>query len=389
MDSREHRVGGLSFLIALLAVALCMRSAITGVGPLLGTLREQLGLSPTSAGLLSSLPLLLFAACAPVARLARNHGTERMLLLALAALLAGLLLRSEGHVPTLFVGTLVLAGGIAVANILLPILVKQHFPARIPAITSAYATMIGVSAAVGSGLAAPLARWLPGGWRGSLCSWAVPVVVALVVWFPHTRHDLHVTSVADTSHARLPWSSPLAWQVTGYMGLQSMVFYVTVAWYPTMLQDAGLTVEASGWLLTLYQVAALGGGLAMPILIRGSADQRFLAASTGLLSAVGTLGMLLAPSWGFLWMVLLGLGTGPALILALSFMGLRATGPRSAGSLSLMAQSLGYLLASVGPVSFGAIHELSGGWLWPMLMLAIAAVAMVGCGLGAGRAIRV
>jgi len=379
---------GASFLIALFVVATCLRSSITGVGPLLGVLREQLGLSATAAGLLSSLPLLMFAACAPLSRLARNHGTERLLLAALVVLVAGILLRSEGHVLPLFLGTLVLASGIAVANVLLPVLVKQHFPTRIPTITSAYATVMGASAALGSGLAAPLAQGLPGGWRASLCAWAVPAVVALVLWIPHTRHDVHITSAADTPHPRLPWGSVLAWQVTAYMGLQSLVFYVTVAWYPTMLRDAGMPVATAGWLLTLYQAAALGGGLVMPLLIRRSSDQRALGAATGLLSAVGTLGMLLAPGGGVVWMVLLGFGTGPALILALSFMGLRASSPLAAASLSLMAQSLGYLLAACGPVTFGFLHEHSGGWVGPMLFLVAAGLAMVVCGFGAGRAVR-
>jgi MFS transporter, CP family, cyanate transporter len=381
-------VKGASFLIALFVVATCLRSSITGVGPLLGMLREQLGLSATAAGLLSSLPLLMFAACAPLARLARNHGTERLLLAALFVLVAGILMRSQGQVAPLFIGTLVLASGIAVANVLLPVLVKQHFPTHIPTITSAYATVMGASAALGSGLAAPLAQWLPGGWRASLVAWALPAVIALVLWVPHTRHDVHVTSAADTPHPRLPWGKPLAWQVTAYMGLQSMVFYVTVAWYPTMLRDGGMSVGAAGWLLTLYQAAALGGGLVMPVLIRRSTDQRALAGATGLLSTLGTLGMLVAPGGAMVWMVLLGLGTGPALILALSFMGLRASSPLVAASLSLMAQSLGYLLAATGPVLFGFIHQRSGGWTGPMLFLVAAGLAMIVCGFRAGRAIR-
>jgi MFS transporter, CP family, cyanate transporter len=381
------RRGG-AFLVALFLVAACLRSSITGVGPLLGTLREQLGLSATVAGFLSSLPLLMFATCAPLARLARNHGTERLLLAALVAMAAGILVRSEGQVVALFGGTLMLAGGIAVANVLLPILVKQHFPSRIPTITTAYATIMGFSAALGSALAAPLAGFLPGGWRASLVSWIVPVLLAGVAWFPHTRHDLHVTSDQDTPHPPLPWRSALAWQIAGYMGMQSLVFYVTVAWYPVMLRDGGMAVEAAGWLLTLYQLTALGGGLLMPVLIRRSTHQRGLAAATGLLSAVGTLGMLLAPQFGVVWMPLLGIGTGPALILALSFMGLRALNPRSAASLSLMGQSLGYLLAASGPVTFGFLHDLTGGWHWPMLFLAGTGAAMLVCGLGAGRAIR-
>jgi CP family cyanate transporter-like MFS transporter len=234
-----------AFLVALFAVAACLRSSITGVGPLLAFIRADLGLSATAAGALSSLPLLMFAVGAPASRLARNHGTERMLLGALVVLLCGILLRSEGHLAALYGGTVILAGGIAVANILLPVLVKQHFPERVATITTAYATIMGISATLGSAFGAPLAQWLPGGWRVSLLFWAVPAVIALLLWIPHTRHDLHVTPGTKEPQPALPWRSVVAWQVTGYMGLQSMMFYVTVAWYPTMLRDEGYSVQAT------------------------------------------------------------------------------------------------------------------------------------------------
>jgi CP family cyanate transporter-like MFS transporter len=379
---------GISFLIALLVVAACLRSSITGVGPLLGDIREELSLSATTAGLLSSLPLLMFAACAPMARLARNHGTERLLLAALAVLIVGILVRSTGQTGTLFTGTVLLASGIAVANILLPILVKQHFPDRIATITTAYASVMGGFAGLASGFAAPFAHWLPGAWRGSLASWALPAALALLLWLPHVRHDVHVASAADAPAARLPWGSALAWQVTAFMGFQSTVFYMTVTWYPAMLRDAGVPVETSGWLLAVYQVAALLAGLAVPALIRRFTDQRALAVAAGLLAALGTLGVLLAPQAALLWMLVMGLGSGPGLILALSFMGLRASGPRAAASLSLMGQSIGYLLAACGPVVFGLIHDLTGGWRWPMLFTITMALGMSVSGLGAGRADR-
>jgi CP family cyanate transporter-like MFS transporter len=197
---------------------------------------------------------------------------------------------------------------------------------------------------------------------------------------------VHVASATDAPAARLPWGSSLAWQVTAFMGFQSTVFYLTVTWYPAMLHDAGVPVESSGWLLTVYQVAALLAGLAVPALIRRFTDQRALAVAAGLLAALGTLGVLLAPQAALLWMLVMGLGSGPGLILALSFMGLRAGGPRAAASLSLMGQSIGYLLAACGPVVFGLIHDLTGGWRWPMLFTITMALGMSVSGLGAGRA---
>ena len=376
-----------SFLVALLVVAASLRSPITAVGPLLQTIRGHFDLSATAAGLLSSLPLIMFGAFAPASRLARSHGMERVVLAMLLATIAGTLLRSEGHVSALFTGTFLLAGGIAVTNILMPMLVKEYFPDRIPTITTAYASVMGGFAALGSGLSAPLARVLPGDWRASLASWAVIALIAVLLWLPHLATP-HTARTADVDPPRIPWGSTLAWQVTGFMGFQSTVFYVTVNWYPTMLREAGVPIETTGWLLTWYQVAAIVAGLAVPALIRRLRDQRALAAAAGVVSGVGTLGVLLAPQAALGWMLVLGIGSGPALILALSFMGLRAAGPRAAASLSLMAQSVGYLMAALGPVVFGLVHDLTGGWTWPMLLVVGCTLGMIACGVGAGRALR-
>jgi MFS transporter, CP family, cyanate transporter len=375
---------GLAFLLAFLMVATALRSAITAVGPLLGTLQADLGLSATTAGVLASLPLLLFAAFAPLASLARSYGSERLLVAALAALVGGILLRSQGHVVALFGGTMVLAGAIAVANILLPTLVKQHFPDRIPTVTTAYATVLGVSASAGSGLSVPLAGWL-GGWQAALASWALPALLALLLWAPHARRVQHQPATAESASQALPWRSGLAWQVTGYMGLQSLAFYTTASWYPTLLQDLGYSADAAGWYLSLYMVAAMAAGLAVPWGVRRLVGQHGLGAATGLLTAVGILGVMLAPGALGLWMVLMGIGTGPAFVLALSFMGLRAANAKVAAALSLMAQALGYLIAASGPVCFGYLHDATGGWTASMLFALLAALVMAACGYGAGR----
>lgn len=377
-----------SFLIALMLVAANLRPALTGVGPLLKTIQADLGLSATAAGLLGSVPLLMFAAMAPLARLARRFGTERLLLVALVLLIAGTLLRSEGHATTLFAGMVVLATGVAVANVLLPILIRQHYADRVPTITTAYATLMGGVAALASGVAVPLADVLPGGWRTSLASWALLAMLAACVWLPHLRPA--EPAAASPVIPPLPlWRTAIAWQVTGFMGLQATVFYVSVSWYPSILHDAGYSPVSAGWLLTVYQLAAIAVGLLVPSLVRRFRDQRGLALASGLISALGTLGLLFAPGAALAWMLLLGIGAGPGLILALTFMGLRAGSPRSAAALSLMAQSLGYLLAALGPVAFGFVHDATGGWMAAQLCLVCLAVLQGFCGLGAGRAVRI
>jgi CP family cyanate transporter-like MFS transporter len=378
-----------AFLIALLLIAANLRPSITGVGPLLKSIQEDLGLTAAAAGMLGSLPLLIFAAFAPFARLARQLGAERMLLVGLAVLVAGILLRSEGHTATLFAGTVTLATGIAVTNVLLPVIIKQHYPERVPAITTAYATIMGGFAAMASGVAVPLAQWLPGGWRSSLASWAALAAIALIVWLPHARDQGKPQNVPHAAAAHPPWRTLVAWQVTGFMGLQSTVFYIAVSWFPLILRDHGFTPVAAGWLLTVYQVAALLAGLVIPALIRRFRDQRALAFTTSLLAALGTLGVLVAPQASAAWMVLLGCGSGPSLILALSFMGLRAANQQSAAALSLMAQGIGYLIAAFGPVLFGLVHDYTGGWSVALLAVALLALTQGLCGLGAGRTVKV
>jgi CP family cyanate transporter-like MFS transporter len=383
-------VNSRAYLIALLLIAANLRTAITGVGPLLKTIQDELALSATAAGLLGSLPVVIFAAFAPLARLARHLGGERMVLAGLLLLIIGVLLRSEGHVATLFAGTMILSIGIASTNVLLPVLIKQRYPERVPALTTAYATIMGCTAALASGIAVPLARSLPGGWRSSLASWALLAIVAIVFWLPNARAPEKKEEVAPASaHVHPPWRTLVAWQITAFMGLQSSVFYVAISWFPIVLRDHGFSASAAGWLLTLYQVAALLAGLAVPMLIRRFKDQRALAFCTSMLAGVSVLGILLAPGHAILWMTLLGCASGPTLILVLSFMGLRARTQESAAALSLMAQGIGYLIAAFGPVVFGLIHDRTGGWTIGLTGVVAVTVAQALFGMGAGRRVKV
>lgn len=374
-----------AFLIALMMVAANLRPSLTGVGPLLKTIQQQLSMSATVAGLLNSLPLLMFAAAAPLAKFATRHGAERLMLAALVALAGGILIRSEGHVATLFAGTVILASGIAVANILVPILIKQRYPGHVAGLTTAYATVMAGMAGVASGVAVPLASVLPGGWLGALGCWVLPALLAIALWLPHVRPASHVAVATANEARRVPWGSALAWQVTAFMGLQSTVFYTTITWFPAVATDAGFDAETAGWLLMLYQLVGIVAGLAIPPLIRRLPDQRMLALGCSLFAAAGTLGMLLLPKAALLWSFVMGCGAGPCLILGLTFMGLRAHDGATAAALSLMAQALGYLLAAMGPVAFGSLHDMTASWGPALLCLAGASLVQGLCGLGAGR----
>jgi CP family cyanate transporter-like MFS transporter len=182
-----------------------------------------------------------------------------------------------------------------------------------------------------------------------------------------------------------PWRRSVAWQITGMMGFQSTLFYTAISWYPTYLHNFGYSAAAAGWLLFTYQVAGLSAGMTVPLLIRRFADQRLLAFGCAMLGLTATAGLWIAPGAAGVWVVLLGIGAGPSLILSLTFIGLRAGSMRTAAALSLMVQAVGYFIASFGPLVFGLVHDLAGNWTAPLLFLMVVAVLQGLCGLGAGR----
>lgn len=370
-------------LLEILVTASAMRASITVVGPLLSTIARAYGLSGTEAGLLTALPVLGFAACSPYApRLARRLGMERALLAAMMVLATGSAVRSLPWGPALFAGTAMLASGIAVSNVLLPALVKQRFLGRQSTITGLYVTVMGLMAAIASGVANPLATVLPASWRAALAVWALLAVAAVVLWLPRARGAGHKGPLV--THAPMPWRSLIAWQVTAFMGLQSFGFYVMIGWLPSVLESHGVGKSAAGLQLFAYQFVSLAASLGLPIIADRRRDHRALAALTAGLCAVGYVGLLLAPGVSLVWVLIAGSGTGAALVLALSFMALRATGTAQAAALSAMAQSGGYLVAAAGPFLFGALHAATGEWTLSLTMLVVSALALLTVGLRAG-----
>lgn len=368
----------------LLVVAANLRPSLTGVGPLFGRVQADLELAPAVAGLLSSLPLLAFAVISPlVPRLAARWGPERLLWGALVVLTLGIAVRWFPAAGSLFAGTVLIGAGIAVGNVLLPSLIKRDFPTRVGLLTSAYATVMGAVAAVASGVAVPISQLAPGGWSTALGCWIVLALAAVVLWLPQVRTS-RSTEVPVRSR-RLPWGSALAWAVTAFMGLQSLGFYVVVTWLPQVFQDSGFSAAAAGWLLFTFQAVAVVTSLAVPTALRWARDQRAVAAGSSAVMLIGYVGLLITPGWALLWSVVLGLGGGACLVLALAFLSLRAADATAAGTLSAMAQSVGYLLAAVGPVVFGLLHTVSSGWHAPIILMCVAAICQVIVAVAAGR----
>jgi CP family cyanate transporter-like MFS transporter len=389
-DERQDklRVRTVLLVMGIVLLALNLRACITAVGPLVPAIRGTTGLSNVLAGLLTALPLLTFGAISPLApRLARRWGMEAMLLASLVGLTAGILLRSLPSPGLLFLGTALLGAAIAISNVLLPALIKRDFPRHIGLMTGIYSTLLGVSGALADGVSIPLAQGARLGWDGSLGFWALPAALTALIWLPLLRTQTRPDAAqASGMPGRRLWRSPLAWQVTFFMGLQSLAFYIVVAWFPVIFQSKGLSASTAGWMLSLVQFVGVLGSFLTPLLAARMRSQRVLVAAVVLLSLVAYAGILSsANGLILLWCVLLGLALGAYLSLALLFFILRTPDTRTASDLSGMAQSIGYLLAATGPLLFGWLHDLTNDWTVPLLALCGITLVLLAIGMGAGR----
>lgn len=371
--------------LSFLLIAANLRPAITTVGPLISSIQDATGLSGTALGLLSSLPLLAFAAFAPLANFGRRFGLERVLTVAMVMLFTGLLIRSSGSAIALYCGTLLLAAGIAIGNVLVPSIIKRDYPDRINTLTTIYALVLTLTAAIASGLAVPLERLLPGGWQSALAVWAIPAALAAALWAWASFRPRHTPPPNPNSTTSSVWRSPIAWCVTTFMGLQSLCFYVSIAWLPKVIQDNGHDPAFAGLMITGLQLISLVSGAAMPRLLAKRKNQSGLALFAALTMATGFFGLLAYPKAAMIWVCVVGFGSGISFPLAIALIGLRTRDHHQATSLSLMSQSIGYLLAASGPLLFGLAHDISGGWLIPLGGLTACAVVQAGMGYLGGR----
>ncbi|WP_211287075.1 MFS transporter [Georgenia soli] len=382
-------------LAGILLVAVNLRPVISSVGPVLPVIGADVGLGSAALGVLAAVPIVAFAVVSPLVHpLGRRFGVERTVAVALVVLAIGTLLRSApGPAAGLWVGTALIGATIAVGNVLLPVVVKKDFPFRVPATTAWYVATQSVFAATASGVAVPLADL--GGWQLAVGIWVVPVALALAVWFPRLRRTtaaVRLPAPAGSSAAAAPSSPhasvyrrPLAWLVAAYMGLQSTVYYTMLNWLPTVEQDLGIDPATAGWHLFLFLAVGIVGNLAVPSLMRVGGDQRLAASLVSVLVLVAMTGIWLAPGLIWLWVSLVGLGTGSAFVVALSLVGLRAADPTTASQLSSMSQAVGYGLAAVGLVLAGAIRDLTGPGASVLLLVAVVAAILLAVGLSVGR----
>lgn len=375
----------------IVIIAINLRPGMTSVGPMIGMIRDDIGLANWSAGLLTSLPLLAFAAISPlVPRISEYFSDDWTMVLGLFTIVVGITIRSLALISLLFLGTIFVGLGIAICNVLLPKVIKDRFPTKVALMTSVYSTLMGIFAAIASGVSVPLATGLQWGWKLSLFVWTIPALVGMLLWIylvkRNSDNDEEESAILPVRGGRI-WKSPLAWQVAFFMGLQSSLFYVTVSWLPEILHYNGMDVTTAGWMLSYTQLIGMPVSFIVPVIAGRLKSQRSLVLILGISALLGISGLLVSSTfyWLMVSITFLGLTVGGWFALALTFLAIRAKDGRSAGELSGMAQSIGYLLAAMGPVLIGFLHDMTNDWTVPLVVLLGITIVVILFGLGAGR----
>lgn len=376
------RLNKFILLIGIVLVATNLRAPITSVGPVVPDIQEALGLSNTLAGLITTIPLLAFALLSPIAsKLADRWRIETLLWAAIWAIGLGLFIRASSNTVLLFSGAALVGCGIAFGNVLVPPFIKQRFPKKIGLVTGIYSVAMNITASLASGFSIAIGHLTGQGWKGSIGVWLVFSVIAIIFWAPQLKRRSDDVS-ADRSVIRPQMGtsmlrSRLAWLITIFMGLQSLLFYCAIAWLPVVLQDWGMASEKSGWVLSFVQFTQLPIMFVGPIIIGRMKDHTplvwFIAGTLvlSLLLIIGWRTQFIIPA-----VILFGLGSGLAFSLVMMWFILRTKTTREAARISGMAQSFGYALAAVGPPLFGALYDWAGNWETPFFMLAAATVIL-------------
>ncbi len=398
-------------LAGLMLAALNLRPAIAGLGPVLAEMRDDLGMNGTVAGLLTSLPALCFALVGLSApRLARRHGPVAVMLAGLTAVVAGLALRPLAGGTWFFLAASAFAlAGIAVGNVLMPVLVTRFFPDRVGAVTGLYSTGFALGTAAAAGLTIPFTDALGGSWRVGLSVWAVLAVFALPPWLcvlllgRRSRRSRRASRAAggadpaesagaramDPAHEApaLPRlsRSATARALAVFFGLQATAAYITMGWAPQIFRDAGVSAGTSGVLLAVIMGVGVPFGLVLPRVAARMRHQGPLVVVLGCCGLIGYAGLWLAPVGGaWVWAVFLGL-SNCAFSVALTMIGLRSRTGQGVARLSAFTQSTGYLLCVPGPLLVGTMNEATGGWQLPLAFLMVLMLAQITAGTLAGR----
>ncbi|MFF4451934.1 CynX/NimT family MFS transporter [Streptomyces goshikiensis] len=383
-------------IVGIVLAALNLRPAITSLGALFEETRTGLGMSGTVAGLITSVPALCFALVGVTApRLSRRFGPAAVVCAGMAAIAAGLLIRPFASNAAGFLAASALSlAGIALTNVLLPVIVKRWFPDRVGTMTGLYSMALAAGTSLAAAATVPLTSALGGSWRTGLLVWAVLALAAVLPWLPiaaaarRTRAAEATAGTAPTAPADAGprvVRSRTAWALAFYFGLQATGAYVTMGWLPQIFRDAGVSAGTAGVLLAVTMVMGVPLAFVIPGLAGRMRKQGPIAVTLGLFGLAGYLGLYLAPAAGaWAWALLLGI-SNCAFPLVITMIGLRTRSSAGVVRLSAFAQSTGYLISIPGPLLIGTLYQHSGGWDLPLALMAGLLVPQIALGVLAGR----
>jgi CP family cyanate transporter-like MFS transporter len=384
-------------LVGLVLAALNLRPAITSLGALLEEVRDGLHMSGSVAGVLTSVPPLCFAVFGITApRLARRFGPAAVVCAGMAAIFAGLAVRpfASGTAGFLAASALALMG-IAVSNVLMPVIVKRYFPDRVGSVTGLYSMALALGTSLAAAATVPMTDALGGSWRTGLGVWAILAALAVLPWIPllRDRRTGPATGTADVpAQATAPSAAPLritrsrtAWALGVFFGLQATGAYITMGWMPQIFRDAGVPAGTAGVLLAVTMVMGVPLAFVIPRLATRLTNQGPIAVALALCGLAGYTGLYLAPAAGaWAWALLLGV-SNCSFPLALTMIGMRSRSGAGVVRLSAFAQSVGYLISIPGPLLVGVLYQHSGGWGLPIALMAGLMVPQMIVGTLAGR----
>jgi MFS transporter, CP family, cyanate transporter len=394
-DRRTAAALPVLLLAGVLLVALNLRGPLVAIAPVVDDLRRDLHVGAGTVGLLTSIPVLCFGLAAPVASLLiARTGVHRAVLVSMLGVLAGTLVRSVGSPAAAIAGTVVIGLAITVGNIVVPVVIGRDFPGATNVVTAAYTAALNIGSTLTSALTAPLAELI--GWRAALASWGLLVGVAAAVWTVALRRQV-ARALADGPPPPPPplepghplWRRPVAWGLTLAFAGQAFSYYGATAWLPTLLADEnGMSKSAAGASSSLFQVLAVAGAFAVPALVAWWQRPSLVLLAVTVLWAALPIGLLVAPSLWALWCCLAGTAQGGGITVVFIAIVRRSRDLTENRRLSAMVQGGGYVVAATGPLVIGAVHDATGGWTVPLLVIlgAVGVMAVAGTASAGGRA---
>lgn len=426
--TREYTRLGVAIGAVVVIAALNQRPALTSIGPVTSLIVEDTGLSESMIGLVAALPLVVMGLAAiTMPKLARRFTMDNLVIASLFGLAAATIIRSWVPGAGLWIGTIGVGAAIGLLNALLPAIIKRDFPMLAATVTGIYSAALTAGAAFSAGFAYPIAQATT--WRAATGIWSVLALLGVLAWtvigilrareqkrFAAAHRASTVPdgaaapglatpgeSATSPQNAKQPtavvgkklphlnvWKTALGWQVTLFTGMQSLTFYLIVQWLPAIEAEAGVSPESAGTHLMIFQSASLVSNLLITGIVRERRDQRLLAFVMPIMTTLVGWGFFFAPTVPLLWVTLAGLGAGGSFVTALSFISTRTSNSQDAAELSGMSQSLGYIIAALGPAVAGSLATAAGSWT-PVLLFMMAmgiCTGLVGYFAGRNRTLR-